>query len=123
MDHSMAFINQKTGKVVAFQLDYYRKAEDGEVDLSKYADWEQDIFHQAIDVVENEENYISLPTKYDINDYDIMERFYLSQDDQDLQDELCYAIRGSGSFRRFKDMICYYGIEEKWNTYRKHALR
>ncbi|MBO0995967.1 hypothetical protein IPU53_23600 [Bacillus sp. SD088] len=36
----------------------------------------------------------------------------------EVQDELEDAIRGRGAFRRFKDKIYYFGIEEQWFSYR-----
>ena len=37
--------------------------------------WERENRIIAIDIVENFENYIELPTKYEINEYAIMEDF------------------------------------------------
>jgi Uncharacterised protein family (UPF0158) len=52
-----------------------------------------------------------------------MERFGLSVDDDDMCNDLCNAIRGRGAFRRFKDRVQAYGIEEAWYQYRDDALR
>ncbi len=52
-------------------------------------------------------------SKYDIHEYNIMEDFVLSIDDNKLSDELYYAIKGKGVFRRFKDLIQRYGIADR----------
>jgi hypothetical protein len=87
LDESLAFLNIETGEVVSFSLEEYRAAEEEE-ELSNFPEWQQDIICLAMNVVEHEENYVQLPTKFDINEYEIMERFCLSQADDDIQDEL-----------------------------------
>lgn len=51
--------------------------------------------------------YFTLPDKYDIHEYSIIQRFVYDLPEGRLQDELCRAIRGGGAFRRFKDTIRY----------------
>ena len=51
-----------------------------------------------------------------------MERFCLSVEDQAISDELYYAIKGRGAFRRFKDRIHRYGLAEAWYQYLDEAL-
>jgi hypothetical protein len=69
------------------------------------------------------DHYLPLPTKFDIHEYSIMERFCLAVDDDALRDDLCDAIRGRGAFRRFKDRVQVYGLAEAWYRYRDAALR
>lgn len=52
-----------------------------------------------------------------------MEDFVLSINDNKLSDELYYAIKGSGAFRRFKDLIQRYGIADDWYKYRDNKYR
>jgi len=74
------------------------------------------------DIIETD-HYLPLPTKFDIHEYSIMERFCLSVDDDDMWDDLCNAIHGRGAFRHFKDRMQAYGITEVWYRYRDAALR
>lgn len=67
--------------------------------------------------------FFSLPSKYDIHEYDIMERFIWSLPEGKVQDALEKAIRGKGAFRRFRDSIMRYGIENKWYEYEENAYR
>ena len=46
------------------------------------------------------------------HEYSIMERFIWSLPEGTIQDRLENAIRGRGAFRRFKDSICWLGIEQ-----------
>ena len=77
----------------------------------------------AIDVVENFENYIELPTKYEVNEYEIMENFCLTVRDQQKQESLLRVIKGKGAFRRFKDKIIDFEIEDQWYTYRDESIK
>lgn len=69
------------------------------------------------------DDYLPLPTKFDIHEYSIMERFCRSREDDEMRDDLCDAIRGRGAFRRFKDSIHEHGIADDWYKYRDEALR
>ena len=39
------------------------------------------------------------------------------------QEELAYAIRGKGAFRRFKQSVRYHGLEQRWYDYLAEAYR
>ncbi len=52
-----------------------------------------------------------------------MERFCLSFPDGKVSDVLLGKIRGSGAFRRFKDAIYQYGIENDWFKYRDEEYK
>ena len=78
---------------------------------------------EAIDIIENWHDYIKLPDKYEIHEYSIMEKFCYSIEDARLSNKLCNIISGRGAFRRFKDAIKRYNLEESWYAYRDEALR
>lgn len=80
----------------------------------------------ALEIIEDgdiPEYYISLPDKYDIDEYHIMQEFIYSLEDEFIQDELLDVINGRRAFRRFKDTLYEYGIENKWYEYRDKAYR
>lgn len=52
----------------------------------------------SIDIIENEEKYIQLLTKFDIHEYRIMEDFCYSVNDNRKQNELLNSIHGKGAF-------------------------
>lgn len=68
-------------------------------------------------------DFIRLPTKYDIHEYSIMENFIDELPHDRIKNELARAIHGRGAFRRFKDIVNYYGIADKWYAYRNNAYR
>jgi len=76
-----------------------------------------------LDVIVNWQDYIELPGKWKINEYNIMENFCGSIRNEKISNALYYAIRGRGAFRRFKDAIIRFGIEENWYRFREEALK
>ena len=70
-----------------------------------------------------DDDYLKLPSKFDIHEYEIMERFCLSMPNEKISNILLSKIRGSGAFRRFRDTIYQYGIEEDWFKYRDEAYK
>jgi len=121
-DESSSFLNTKTGEVV-LMTDYAMRAAEDDEPLEELEDWERDLVAIAREILAETGQYIPLPTKYDIDEYSIMERFCLSLDNQEISDILCDLISGSGAFRRFKDTIYKYGVEDEWHKYRDNAIR
>ena len=64
------------------------------------------------------EDYIPLPRQYDMNEYRMMEEFIYDLPAGRAQDALDAAIRGKGAFRRFKDRLYDFDLQEKWYKYR-----
>ena len=78
------------------------------------------------EIDENPERYLSLPTKFDIHDYHIMEEFIRTLKGE-RANNLEHAIQGRGAFKRFKDMVDSMGILGQWydfqtKYYRKLAI-
>lgn len=116
------YLNNNTGEIVMVTDEHLTVAENEE-DISHYSAWEQEAIQVAIDMLESEEDYIPLPSQFDIHEYQIMEEFCLSLDDVKLKDKMYRSIKDSGAFRRFKDNIFEYGIEQNWFQYRRDAFK
>ena len=69
------------------------------------------------------ERFLRFPTKYEIHQYRIMEAFIDRLSPGKTQEELAYAIRGKGAFRRFKQSVRYHGLEQRWYDYLAEAYR
>jgi len=121
-DESSSFLDKTTGKVVLIS-DYEMRAAEDDEPIEDFPDWEQDLLRIAKEIVDETGNYIALPTKFDIHEYSIMERFCLSLDDAEMSDTLYSLITGGGAFRRFKDAIHEYGIADDWYKYRNDVLK
>jgi Uncharacterised protein family (UPF0158) len=120
-DEQSSFLNLTTGDVVSITDEELHAAENEEP-LDDFPEWQYDAIRIAKDIVETD-HYLALPDRFEIHEYQIMERFCLSIDDEDMRDDLCDAIRGRGAFRRFKDRMQVYGMAEEWYRYRDEALR
>jgi hypothetical protein len=120
-DEQSSFLNLTTGEVVSVTDEELRAAEH-DAPLEDFPDWQHDAIRVAGEILETD-HYLPLPDRFEINEYQIMERFCLSVEDDDLRDDLYDAIRGRGAFRRFKDRVQVYGVAEDWYRYRDAALR
>lgn len=71
------------------------------------------------DILDDANNYICLPTRYDINPYHMMEEFIDTIKDKNLASKLFIAIKGKGAFRRFKNICIYNHIIDKWYKFQE----
>jgi hypothetical protein len=121
-DENSSYLDKETGEVVLVSEYDMQTAEDDEP-LEEYPEWEQEQIAVAREIIDETGRYLELPTKFDINEYEIMERFCLSLEDPRMRELLSAKIKGSGAFRRFKDALYQNGIEHDWFTYRNKAYR
>ncbi len=121
-DESSSFLDKTTGKVVLIS-DYEISAAEDDDPIEDFPDWEQDLVRIAKEIIDETGNYIDLPTKFDIHEYSIMEKFCLSLNDDEMSDNLYSLIKGSGAFGRFKNAIHEYDIADDWYKYRNDALK
>jgi len=119
-DEHSAFLNRHTGELVTLSSEELNAAEEDD-DIEDYPKWQQDMINKAKDVLESDD-FLALPSKFDIHEYSIMEDFCFSVADDKIRGALLDKIRGSGAFRRFKDAIQMNGIEEDWYSFRQEAL-
>ncbi|MBP3041389.1 hypothetical protein J9303_18245 [Bacillaceae bacterium Marseille-Q3522] len=117
------YYHVKTEKFVDVQIEYISIAEEMEEDddLSKYMDWEQEEIKGALNILENWNEYIRLPTQFDIHEYSIMEDYAYSVDDARKSNKLLRALSGRGAFRRFKDTVIDLGLSQDWYDFRDLA--
>jgi hypothetical protein len=125
MQETQYYLNRKTGKIVEVQDEYMSVAEVSEEDeeFGSFQEWERECIEQAICILENEDDFLALPDQFEINEYEIMDDFCCSIEDDRLSATLCGLIRGKGAFRRFKDVVYRYGIEDQWYAFKERALR
>lgn len=77
----------------------------------------------AAEMEDTPERFLRFPTKYEIHQYRIMEDFIDQLPPGKAQEELAYAIRGKGAFRRFKQSVRYHGLEQRWYDYLAESYR
>jgi hypothetical protein len=66
-----AYFNRRTGQIITISDEEVRAAEEGD-QLEDYPEWQRDNISIAGDFLKNEDDYLALPTKYDLNEYQIM---------------------------------------------------
>lgn len=96
------YYNRETGEFVSFHPDFNEDDIDPE-------DFEGD-------------EYVSLPSQRDLNEYDIMAEFADTVKNPHQRELLVVALNGRGAFRRFKDVVNNAGIDDAWYAYRGKAL-
>ena len=121
-DESASFLDTKTGEVV-LMTDYAMRAAEDDEPIEDVPDWERELVEIAREILTETGRYIQLPTKYDIDEYSIIENFCMSLDKKEIGDILYDLISGSGAFRRFKDAVYKYGVEDEWHKYRDNAIK
>jgi Uncharacterised protein family (UPF0158) len=119
-DEATAYINRKTGELITLTHEEFAMAEDPDA-AEAAPQWQKELLPKAREVLESED-YVPLPSKFEIHEWSIMERFAQSHTDAAVSDELDAAVHGHGAFRRFKDAVHRLGIADEWYRFRDTAL-
>ena len=119
-DEATAYINRKTGELIALTDEELALVEDPD-ETADAPQWQKDLLPKAREVLASED-FIPLPSKFEIHEWSIMERFARSLTDVAVSDELDAALHGRGAFRRFKDTVQRLGIADEWYRFRDAAL-
>ena len=119
-DDHFAYLNPQTGELITLSTEEISIVEADEP-LDAYPEWQQELIATACTVLTSEE-YLRLPTRYEIHEYVIMERFCEAVEEPELHGRLIDQIRGAGAFRRFKETIRRASLEEEWYQFRTAAL-
>lgn len=120
-DDSDVYLNTITGEVVTIpdRVAAVVDIDEHEADLQEM---QQEILEKAREEVSSEE-YIQLMAGFAIDEYRIMEDFCLFIRDDQLSYVLCKDIQGKGAFKRFKEDLYRYGLEDRWYEYRDKVLK
>ena len=125
-DEISFYLNKKTGAVVMITEEDRSAAnridEDGD-SLEDFDDWQHEAIKAAIEINDNSDDYLDLPSRYEVNEYKIMENFCDSIEDENLQEKFFIAINGKGAFRRFKDTAYRHDLLDNWYEFKMQALK
>ena len=119
-DEATAYINRKTGELITLTHEEFALAEDPD-EAEDAPEWQKELLPKAREVLVSED-FIPLPSKFEIHEWSIMERFARSLTNVAVSDELDTALHGRGAFRRFKDAVRRLGIADEWYRFREAAL-
>lgn len=120
-DEISSYLNIKTGEVVIIS-DEESSAVEEDKPIDSFPEWQHELINKAKEILQSND-YISLPSKFQVHEYRIMEKFCLSITDDQIRDILYYSIKGSGAFQRFKNNIYKYNLEEEWYKFRDEAIK
>jgi hypothetical protein len=120
-DEMTAYIHRKTGDLISLTDEDLSYAEEGD-NNHLIPDWQQETVDQAKQVLADDE-YIALPDSFEIHEYQIMEHFCYTIEDERVRNILLQTINGKGAFRHFKDKVHAEGINKNWWRFRDSAFR
>lgn len=126
-DEMSAYLNKRTGELIPVTDEELEEAEDEEldegeeIDLADYPEWQRESILKAKEII-GSEDWIELPSKFDIHEYGIMEEFCRSIADPEVSDGLLSAIRGSGAFGRFRGALEALDLRQEWYDFRATEL-
>jgi hypothetical protein len=97
MDGHAYYLDKRSGESCWRLMTMLPPAENQELMLES-PDWQKESIATAREVLNDSENFLPLPDKFEIHEYKIMEEFCLSLDNRELGSELHRLIKGSGAF-------------------------
>lgn len=121
-DMSESYLNKRTGDVCTFADEELQAAEENS-DLSDSPEWYREAVNRAKQYIENQDDYLPLPEKYDFNEYRIMEKFISGIPIEEQSDILFQAIKGKGAFNRFKITLERFALVDQWYEFKEKKLR
>lgn len=120
-DSLHSYLNKQTGEIVLISEEELMAAEDDE-DVEDYADWEAENIEIAKQILETD-HYLSLPGRFDMDEYRLMEKFSLSITDESVREDIYSSIKKKGAFGRFRDKVHEYGLTDLWYEYRDSEIK
>ena len=119
---SESYLNIKSEQVCMYTDEEIQAARNDE-DLSDSADWFREAVIRAREYLENQDDYLPLPEKYDFNEYRIIEKFIARVAVPKQSEILLQSIRGKGAFKRFKITLEKFALVEQWYEFKEKKLR
>jgi hypothetical protein len=125
---SQTYLDLETGEILYINEDDRYVFNCGKEELDSAPDWQRPHLERIWEVLEKEDDlapdrYRVLPGKFEFHEYLQMEEFITGLPSERLRDDLWYAIKGKGAFRRFKNALARHGLLNQWYTYRDAALK
>ena len=121
-DESRSYLRKSTGEIALF-MDEEISAAENDGDLADSPEWYVEAVASAKTFLENQDDFLDLPSQYEFHEYRIMERFILSLPVETQREELLDRIKGKGAFSRFRAGLDRFMLLVKWYQYRDRALR
>jgi hypothetical protein len=120
------YLDRNTGEVISItenEAPYVEGCGDDEdeEDIADLPQWQRDSILEVRRALESAD-LLALPSKFDLNEWDIMRRFSSSQPEP-ARGHLLDAIRGTGAFRLFRKALELLELRDEWFRFRDDAVR
>jgi hypothetical protein len=119
-DEADSYLDPDSGEIVYVTHEMRDLAEEGEDEGTP--EWMREDLPKVREALESG-RFLSLPTKFDVHEWAIMQEFSGEQENDRVRGALLDAIHGSGAFRTFKSTIRLLGVEEDWYKFRDEAIK
>ena len=125
---NQTYLDLETGEILYISGDDRYVFDGGKEELESAPEWQRPHLESIWEILEKEDDldpnrYLTLVDKFDFHEYRQMEKFIMALSSERLRDELDYAIRGKGAFRRFKDVLARHDLLDQWYAYKDAALK
>jgi hypothetical protein len=123
-DSTSSYLDVEAGEVLSITEEEFDLAEDPETVLLDLPNWQREAVELARSIQEQEgTRYLALPSKFDVHEWAIMDRFSETLRDARVRNDLHSGIRGAGAFRLFKHLLTEYNLWDAWNRFKQAELR
>jgi hypothetical protein len=123
-DSISSYLDLETGEVHSITEEEFDLVEDARTALEDVPDWQHQAVILARAIRQHEgKRYLALPDKFDVHEWNIMDRFSQSLRNTHLRNDFHGAIRGAGAFRLFKRLLAEYNLWDAWNRFKRIELR
>ena len=123
-DSISSYLDVETGEVHSITEEEFDFAEDPETDVEELPDWQREAVKLARSIQQQEgKRYLALPSKFDVHEWAIMDRFSMTLRDAQIRNDFHGGIRGAGAFRLFKHLLTEYNLWDAWNQFKQAELQ
>jgi hypothetical protein len=119
-DEHIVYLNRLTGEFLG-TTDEERAAVEDEED-EDLPEWQRELLPKIREALSSDD-WLELPSKFDIDEYAIMRGFCATLGDETLSQDLLDTIGGRGTFGRFKNMVHRHNIHDNWYRFREEAFK
>ncbi len=126
-DEIIQLYNTKTGEFTCYTQDEFANLDENGLEkvLEECPEWKKESYIKLNDyfTAEDDNKYIYLPTKFEVDDVQIIREFIYELENKEIAEQLQSCINQKGMFRKFKDRLNELGIEKQYYQYREKCLK
>jgi hypothetical protein len=117
-----SYLNIATGEIVFVPEEDMIYAEESTYIDDMLPEWHQKVIVAAKHILVSDD-FLIFPSKFELNEYKMMEKFCHDIQHESLKEVMVDAIKGKGAFSRFKMYAERFNILDDWYEYRRDRYR